>query len=103
VGFLVAVAAVLRGGEGFWVDELACVGGGERGEEGLIGAEAVVVVLGYRLGVDRTLGWCGGVVFGVGAAGPQGHDAAGEASAKEGTDEDAACSLRGKSGNHGRE
>ena len=94
VGFLVAVAAVLRGGEGFGVDELAGVGGGERGEEGLIGAEAVVVVLGYRLGVDLALLGGGGVVLGVGTAGAQGHDAAGEASAKEGADEDTACSLR---------
>ena len=91
-----AVTAVPGRGECGWIDEFAGVGGGERGKERLVGAEAVVVVLGHGLRVDVTLRGGSGVKLGVRVAGAQGHDAATEASTKQGTDDNACYSLRGK-------
>src|ERR1700691_2066274 len=57
IGLLVAVAAVLGGGEDFGTPELAVDGGGVRRQEGRLLAEGVVVTRG-----DRVVEGCGGAV-----------------------------------------
>ena len=52
VGFLVAVATVVGVGKGFGVEELARVGGGVRGQEGMILAKLEVVGCGDFLAED---------------------------------------------------
>ena len=55
IGLLVAVAAVLGGGEDLGAPELAVDGGGVGGQEGRLLAEGVVVTRG-----DRVVEGCGG-------------------------------------------
>jgi hypothetical protein len=70
-----AVAAVFGSRESFRVDELSRVGGGKGREKGLIGAKAVVVVLGYGLAVYLSLSDCGIVIFRMGPPSFQGQNA----------------------------
>ena len=94
VRFLMAVTTVLGGWEGGWDDELAGVGGCERGEKRLVGAEAVVIVLCYGLRVDMALRRGGRVELGTGVAGAQSHDAA-AGLPPAGTDDRCECSCGG--------
>lgn len=58
LGFLVTVAAVLSGGKGLRVDELAGVGGHERRKEMSVVAKVIVVLFGYLVAIGCAGGGC---------------------------------------------
>ena len=95
VRFLMAVAAVLGGREGFRVDKLSGICSRIGRQEGFVLAKSKIVVLFDRLGIDLPLSRGGYGVRGASSVLLQIHENAGGCSAEHGTNYDSTKTPKG--------